>query len=162
MNNNPQNYLDRLKEISGKKHILLQDMYILTQAQTEAVNIEDVEKLDELIANKQLKIDEISKLDEEFGVYFRRLKQNLGVDSMEEVKGTEMEGIREFKSTINNIMKLMKEISEMENDNNMKAKKLLSSIGDEIRKINTGKKASSIYNSAPNMGSSSYFIDKKK
>ncbi|NLD49246.1 MAG: flagellar protein FlgN [Clostridiaceae bacterium] len=162
MTSSPEEYIERLSGISQKKYVLLQDLYILTQSQAVAIDCEEIKKLEELIENKQLKIDAITKLDDDFGVYFKRLKQILGVSSLDEVKEASYKGVKEFKTAVKNILDISKEISQMENDNNMKARKLLDSIGEEIRKMNMGRKANSVYNQAADMKQPSYYIDKKK
>ena len=162
MNNISIDFLQRLIEVSKKKYVLLKDIHKLTQVQTEVISGSDIEKLEELIKGKQGSIDSISKLDEEFGIYFKRLKQTLGVESLDEIKDIEIQGVKELRTVIGDIMTLLREISELEVNNNKSAKRLLEDIGDNIKKINAGHKANSIYNTAYNVETPSYFIDKKK
>lgn len=162
MNITSEEYIKRLIELSDKKRILLQDMHILTQEQAEAIAAQDVKRLEELVENKQLKIDGINKLDEEFEVYQKRLKQTLGVSSLDEVQNMKIEGISCLKEIIGSIFAIMKEISELEQDNNLKAKEVLNALGEELKKINAGKKVNAAYNYSSNIGEPSYFIDRKK
>jgi hypothetical protein len=162
MNTSPEKYIDRLQEVSAKKLALLQDMLLLTMAQAESITEDSVENLEQLIRGKQDKIDAIDKLDEEFSVYFARLKQELGVTSLDELQTKGIKGVKELKETIGQVMELIREISGVEKQNNDKANHLLDELGGEIRKLQQGKKMNSVYNPGPSMPPPSYFIDKKK
>lgn len=131
-------------------------------AQTEAINIEGMDGLKKLISDKQVKIDEINKIDEEFGVYFARLKQKLGINKLEEIKSSDLKGAKELQQTIGQIMELLKEINELEKHNNEKAKGFLNDLGAKIRQIKEGKKLSNAYSPGTGLRQPSYFIDKKK
>lgn len=159
-----EKYVERLIQISQKKLKLLQDMLLLTMAQAESINEDGVEALGKLISDKQEKIEEINRIDEEFGVYFYRFKKELKVKSLDELDldNTAIKGARELKEVISEIMKLIKEISEFENRNNAKAKGLLKTFSDELVKLRQGKKITQVYNPAPTIPPPSYFIDKKK
>jgi len=155
-------YIERLIGISKKKCGLLSDTLLLTKAQTQSITEESLEKLQGLIADKQTKIEAVGKLDEEFDIYFRRLKSELKIGSLDELKNfSGIKGIRELQDTIRQIMNTINDICEIEKKNNMKAKELLNELGDEIKKINQGKKMNSAYMPGP-VKPPSYFIDKKK
>jgi hypothetical protein len=161
MDTSPEKYMDRLIEISNKKQELLQNILALTKAQAGTINEDGIESLQKLIDEKQLVIDAINKLDEEFGVYFQRLKTTLKVTSLDQLNVSGIKGTKELKEVTEKIVKLITEISEIEKQNSEKGKKLLNQLGGEIRKINQGKKTNSAY-SPPPMSIPSYFIDKKK
>lgn len=155
-------YIDRLLEISTKKYKLLQDMLALTRAQARSINEDGVEDLQKLIDEKQARIDEINKLDEEFGVYFQRMKQQMKVKSLDELDMTGTTGAKELQLCIGEIMNTMEEISRLEKENGDNAKKLLDSFSEEIRKLNQGKKMNTAYKPGGSMIPPSYFIDSKK
>ncbi len=162
MDTNPEIYVERLIEASRKKYKCLQDMLLLTMAQSESINEDGLEGLQKLISDKQIKIDEINRIDEEFGVYFSRLKQKLGVSSLDEVVMPGLKGVDELKQTIKQIMELLSEIRENEQQNNEKARNLLNDLGSNIRKIREGRKLNSVYSQSSDLRPPSYFVDKKK
>lgn len=161
MDNTPETYVARLLEGTNKKLGLLQDMLVLTQQQEKVIDEDSLDELNRLIGSKQVLIDEINKLDEGFNVYFTRFKQVMKVERIDDVKGSNVKGIKELQDSIGQVMQLVGAISKIEADNSAKAKKLLEDIGGEIKKINQGKKVTSAYNPGPTQ-MPSYFIDKKK
>jgi hypothetical protein len=158
----PEEYIKRLTEISEKKYKFLQDIFILTGEQAKTMTEDGVEQLDGIIAAKQTLIEQIDKLDEEFNVYFLRLKQVLGIKSIDDLKSPSFHGMKDLQDSIRNVMLLIKNISEIDKQNNENAKKLLDDLGMEIKKINQGKKVNMAYKPSPVIQSPSYFIDKKK
>jgi len=157
----PEGYLIRLLEASNKKYKLLQDMLVLTTAQTQSITEESMKTLENLVEEKQAKIEEINKVDEEFNVYFHRFKQVLNIKSLDELQTSGIAGTKELKESVGKTINLLNEIFQMEKQNNNKAKCLLDNFSDELHKLQQGKKVNSVYNPAP-MQTSSYFIDKKK
>lgn len=156
-----EKYMDRLTEILHKKQGFLQEILDLTGSQTTAIDEEDLDKLQKLIEDKQTKIDAIDKLDEEFNVYFQRLKSTLKINSLAELNAVGSPKAVQLKEATAGILKLIVAIDDIEKVNSEKSKKLLDATGDEIKKLNQGKKVNSAYTPAP-LKLPSYFIDKKK
>lgn len=154
-------YIERLREISDKKYKLMSELLVLTREQSFTINEEGLDELDKLIAQKQTIIDEMSALDEEFDICFRELKSMLNINSLDELQGSGIKGIKELQETISKIMEVVKETIDLEKENRDKVKSLLDAFGNEIKKLNQGKRASSAYNPGP-IQSPSYFIDRKK
>lgn len=166
MNTTPEKYIERLNELLQKKKALLLDILTLTQAQSEAITDEDLDSLNNLINSKQLKMDAINKFDEEFGTYYQRLKSTLGISHLDQLDTAKLESsasesAKQLKGLTAEILKVIRDIGEIEKANDQKSKKLLEQFGSEIKKINQGKKANSAYNPGP-VSSPSYFLDKKK
>lgn len=157
----PEKYIERLIDLLKKKHVLLRSILSLTQAQVSQINEESIDKLQKLIDEKQHVIDDINSLDDEFNVYFTRLKSTLKINSLDELNAEELEGAKVLKEVTAGIISLIKEISELEKTNNEKSKELLGTLSGEIKKLNQGKKVNTGYVSKP-FNSASYFIDKKK
>lgn len=161
MDNNPERFVERLLQISNEKYGVVKDIHLITCKQTGTIIEDGVESLQQLIMLKQEKLDKINLLDEEFNVCFQRLKQELKVNNLNELKDANIAGIKDLKNIIAKIMESIKEISSIEKQNNIKAKNLLNEIGNEIRKISDGKKFNAAYNPTP-IRTRSFFIDKKK
>ncbi len=156
-----EKYIERLTGIQRKKTGLLQEILHLTRAQTSVITEDGIDELNRLVDQKQLKIDDMTGLDEEFGVYFNRLKSSQKVSSLDELELSGVEGAKALKELTGEILKIIGEISEIEQINSLKSKTLLDKLGGEIRKINQGKKVNTAYTPVQ-MKAPSYFIDKKK
>lgn len=166
MNITSEKYIERLNELSRKKKALLFDILKLTQAQTEAITEDGIDGLNRLINDKQSIIDDIGKLDEEFGTYYQRLKSTMEITHLEQLDDTKLEGsasegARQLKSLTSEILNVIRDISEIEKINSQKSNKLLEQFGNEIKKINQGKIANNAYKSGA-ASAPSYFLDKKK
>ena len=156
-----EKYMDRLTEILHKKQGFLQEIMDLTKSQTAAIDEESLEKLQKLIEDKQAKIDLIDKLDEEFNVYFQRLKSTLKINNLAELDAAGSPKAAQLKEATAGILKLIISIGDIEKVNSEKSQKLLKDMGNDIKKLNQGKKVNSAYTPAP-FKLPSYFIDKKK
>lgn len=161
MDTSAEKYFSRMIEILGKKKLLLMDMLTLTEAQTTAIQAELLDELQKLIEEKQQRIEAIDKLDEEFGIYFERLKTTAKVKKLEELEVSAYPIAKQLKEGTLEIIVLVGKIQELEKVNSTKSKKLLEQIGLNINKINQGKKINNAYNPSPG-DTSSYFVDKKK
>jgi hypothetical protein len=177
-------YLERLIENSKEKYIIISEILNITKAQSEVLNEDAMESLEQFINLKQTLLDRISKLDEDFEVYFKRLKTTLGIKSFAEIsedfliqyanlqnsKGINKLDIdytisimRDFKDIITEISEMINKITNLESENNKNANVLLNSFAAEVRKINHAKVASSAYQPGGGLiKPPSYFIDKKK
>lgn len=161
MDTTAEKYMEKLIDILKKKHVLLQSILSLTKAQSSQINEDAVEKLQKLIDEKQRVIDDINKLDDEFDVYFTRLKANVKINSLDELNAAGIESAKHLKEITAGIINLTMKISEVEKENDQKSKELLNKLGEEIKKVNQGKKISKTYASKPT-NNPAYFIDKKK
>lgn len=154
-------YMQELIEILNKKISLLEQIFDLTNAQSLAIDDGDTGWLESLVAEKQDKIDAINKLDEEFDTYFACLKSLLNIKRMDELKTDEIPGAAKLKQKVEEVVAIVKKISEVETRNNENAKALLNKFGEEIKSINQRKKANQAYASSP-LKPQAHFIDKKK
>lgn len=163
METNPEFCIERVIEASNKKYKCLQDLILLTMAQTEAISEDGMDGLDKLINEKQIKINEINKIDEDFGKYLNLLKQKLGINRLDELNTSQLKGAKELKEITGQIMNLLAEINKLEKQNYEKAKGLLDEFGAKIRQIREGKKLNNAYyNSGDGLVPPAYFLDKKK
>lgn len=159
-------YIERINELLNKKLSLLKDIWAITQKQTDTIQEDRLDELGALIDEKQKKIDLIEKIDEEFGVYFERMKSAFGISRLDQLDVSKLEnsaqgGARSLKSLTSEVMGVIKEISEVEKTNSNKSKELLNEFGNQIRNINSGKKVNNAYRPA-SYEVPSYFLDKKK
>ncbi len=157
----PETYIERLLEITNSKYKCLQDMLELTKDQANVIDGDQIEKLEVILDDKQRIIEKVDKLDDEFEVYFHRLKSEAKIKSLEELNISEVKGLKELKKSVSNVMGILKELSDMDKSNGSRVKKVLENVGNELKNINVAKKVNSAYGSIP-LQTESYFIDKKK
>lgn len=162
MENQLEKYFERLTEISREKRKKLEDILSITKAQSEEIEKDGIESLQKLLDDKQKKIEEIDKNDEDFDVYYKRIKQKYKIGSLENLNVSNVKEAKELQEVTGEIKKILEEICELEKQNSEKVKEALSSLSGEIRKINQGKKVSNVYSSDSAKNTASYFIDQKK
>ena len=166
MNMTSAQYIKRLNELLLKKKDYLLEILTLTQTQNKVITDDGLDRLDQLIKDKQLRIDEINKLDEDFGTYYQRLISTLAIshtNQLEKVmlENSASEGAKQLKDITAEVLDLIRNISEVEKVNSQKSAILLEQFGNEIKKINQGKKANNAYKPGA-INAPSYFLDKKK
>jgi flagellar biosynthesis/type III secretory pathway chaperone len=150
-----------LQEILDKKFKLMNGLLKLTEEQAGIISEDSLDQLGRIIAQKQKIIEAVDKLDEEFNVYFDRLKEKLNVDSLEQVKVSDIKGADRLKESVSRILEVVRAASDIDRKNSEKANKLINGLSSSIQKIAGGKKAASAYKPSPAQ-LPSYFIDKKK
>lgn len=157
-----EQYIQKLIELSEKKLVGLEEILNLTMKQSTVINEDSAEELQRIIDLKQQQMDSIDELDDAFNVYFSRLKSLLGVQSIEEVKMTQLKGAVELKSIITTIFETIKRIQLLENENNKKVREVVAKLTDDIRRVNQSKMVNNGYNIGAKLPPQSYYIDKKK
>ncbi len=158
----PEEYFMRLTEITLKKYYLLEEILCMTKAQSETINEDGINELGVLISGKQEKIDRIDKLDDQFEVYFKRLKQELGINNLAEADGKSLPGAKELQDVTGKVLGLLNEINEVEKSNNQKTVNLLNLFKGEIKSLNQAKKVNRAYHPVVATETPSYFINKKR
>lgn len=157
----PKDYIQRLNEISIKKSALIEELRLFTQNQNEAIRTGRYDDLERLLDDRKLRMDAVDKLDEQFLVYFSRLKSILSIGSLEELPRYNLPGTAELKSSVIKISECLKEIKIVEDENISLIKGELSETKNNIDRSNTFKRVSGAYypekNEVP-----SYYFDKKK
>lgn len=158
----PEQYVQKLTEISNKKQESLFQILKLTKEQTAVIAEAKADEIERLIQSKQLQIDYINELDTEFEVYYSRLKTVLNIQSLDEIKENQIQGVKELKQIVTIILNTIRQIQSLEIDNKNKAEEVVNNLAADIRRIKQSKIANNGYNVASRMPSPSYFIDQKK
>jgi archaellum component FlaC len=158
----PEQYVQKLIELSLQKLDAINEIFELTKKQSEIINEDSADKLQKLIELKQKQIDNIGELDEAFEVYFARLKSTLGIQSIDEIRMTQLQGAAELKQIVTIISEIYKKIQTLEIENKNRTEEIVNKLASEIRKIKQHKMANNGYNIASKLPNTSYFIDKRK
>lgn len=155
-------YIQKLFELSTKKLDGLREILNLTTKQSAVITENSIEELQEIINLKQQQMDKIDEVDGAFEVYYARLKSILGVQSLEEIKMTELNGTAELKQIVTTIFTVTKQIQNLENENNNKVRDILTKLGTDIRQVNQSKIANNGYNVGGKIPQQSHYFDRKK
>lgn len=156
-----EQYIQKLQKLSEKKMEGLRNILKLTQEQSSVITEDSIEELQKIIDLKQNEMDKIDELDQAFEVYYSRLKSMMGVQSLEEIRMSELTGATELKQTITTIYELTKSIQMLENSNNNKVREVLHKLGSEIKQIKQGQVINNGYNIGGKLPPQSYFDTKK-
>ncbi|WP_313563082.1 flagellar protein FlgN [Ruminiclostridium cellobioparum] len=159
---NADQYIQKLLELSEKKLSGLRQILKLTEEQSNVITEDNVEELQRIIDLKQQQMDIIDELDQAFEVYYSRVKSVLGVQSLEEIRMSELNGAAELKQIITTIYDITRQIQNLESVNNKKVKEILNRLSSEIRQIKQGQVVNNGYNIGGKMPQQSYYFDKKK
>lgn len=158
----PEQYIQKLIELSEKKLNALNEILNLTKRQSKIISEDSADKLNRLIDLKQCQINMIDELDDAFEVYYSRLKSLLGVQSIEEIEMTQFQGVVELKQIVTTIFDTTKYIQSLEIENKNRVQAIVDKLAADIRRIKQHKVANNGYNVAAKLPKPSYFFDKKK
>lgn len=154
-------YVQKLIELSEKKLDSLKEIFNLTKQQSGVISEDNVEEINRLIELKQKQIDNIDELDSSFEVYYSRLKSVVGVDSIEELRMSQISGAAELKQLITVIFDTAKKIQTLEIDNKTRVEAIVNKLAEDIKKIKQSKAVNNGYNMGAKLPPQSYFDQKK-
>lgn len=158
---NEQQLINQMIDLSEKKLEQLTALEQLSRRQSVAFANRDVDEIEILLDKKDGIIDHIKKLDDAFLSASGKLKGLLGIESLEAISGTDLDGKDRLKGLIAEIASMVESIIRIEQDSIDSAAKIKNEVGDKIKEINAGKRATAAYGIKPS-GPPSYFFDKKK
>ncbi|CAH2211905.1 flagellar export chaperone FlgN [Tepidibacter aestuarii] len=137
---NIRELINLLIQISETKYNLMKDIYEITKVQKIAIENDNSDSLISYIEKKQDKIDGVDKLDKQFYSLYIKLKEDLNIDSIEHIDTQKYLEIKDLKIKIENILKLTKEIDEIDKINTKKVKEELEKVKENIKNIKNDKK----------------------
>lgn len=157
-----EEYVMRLNESLEKKLVFLNEILSYTNEQSDAIAADDYDKINNIIDKKQESIDQANKLDDEFEIYFKRLKTNLNVKSLDDIKIIGISGAEKLKEMVEAVCTILSKIKEEEKENMEKTKVAFEKLKNIMNQMKVGKKANSAYLEKKSLEVESYFIDSKK
>lgn len=155
--------LTKLIEYGEVKLEKLKEIRSLTEQQKDAIDREDFETLNRLIAEKQKVIDFIDRCDSAFQEEMERLKEEMGISSLSMLKDIQGTGGETGKlvGVVGEIVNSIRDIQALEKQNHLKLLKGMGQVKEKLRKVRQGKKGLAGYN--PGRGTEfGSFIDKRK
>ncbi|NLO39466.1 MAG: flagellar biosynthesis protein FlgN [Ruminiclostridium sp.] len=156
-----QQLMNQMIALSQKKLELLKDLKRLSEKQNQAFKDKELDEIENLLNKKDEIIEYVQKLDDAFLNVSENLKQQLGIQDLEALSETTLDGKLALKELISEITGVVELIIQLEQDSYGKATDMKDELGDKIKGVNSGKKITSAYSIKPT-SSPSYFFDKKK
>lgn len=161
-------HVNKMIEIINEKLMLLESLFGYTLEQSQAINEDDIDRLNSLVDKKSGLIEKIDAIDGKFEAEFTELKAKFGVKSLADIRKDDMKGdiegmenIDELKACTGKVISMIQKIKVAEEENHGKAKRLIDLLEEKMKKINRGKKLKSVYGDS-RKNAPSYFINKKK
>lgn len=163
-NDSAQKYLTKLIELTKQKLCILEEVDELCCAQQTMITEDRIDELEISVGQKQSYIDKIKLLDEQYEVYFKRMKFELKIKTMEELAHKNMcpDLVSDLKVYTAKVLDLISLITEHERKNQILIENFMEEIKNDLNVINNNRKLGSAYTPTNPAGQSSYFIDSKK
>lgn len=149
--------VEDLIKITKEKSRFLEEIYVLTEGQMNAINDENIDDLNDLIEGKQLKIDHIKELDVKFDGIVTQIKKELKISELSELTGGNAQILQE---EIRNVYAVLRKIVEIEKQNSETLNEKRDDIHSKISHTNKGKIAMMQYSGGSNY-MNAVFFDKK-
>jgi len=120
-----RSYFHEMRDILEKKHIYLKQVYELTLKQSEALNANQLRNFIDLSCGKQDIITRINNLDKHFEGIYELTKQSKKSEAFDEVF-LKQKDLFNMQQTIGIIQDIVEEIRQLESQNDILYKKLIS------------------------------------
>ncbi|HZJ83159.1 MAG TPA: flagellar protein FlgN, partial [Clostridia bacterium] len=130
------NYLEKLIDISIRKKQALEKILDITKVQTRAIDQDEMELLNQCINDKQGYIETIDHLDSQFSKIYVGIKDK-------NIQGLKLHG--KLMTLVSEIQGIIREISNIENTNDIGIKKAMENLKLKMRQLQTGKKGHTAY-----------------
>jgi hypothetical protein len=156
-----EEYIQRLTDISSKKVTLLDEILLFTKSQNEVIKGQRFDEMDQLLKERQKRMDAVDKLDEQFVVYSERLKEILSLSSLEELPKHDLPGTAELKRVVDSISQILRKTKEIDDENTALVKDEMKVTQGQIKNANEHKRLTGAYYPNPNSGQSVFFDQKK-
>lgn len=153
--------IEYLLRLSDGKLFLVKQLLTLTEQQSEGLESNEIDILNQIVEQKQNVMGRIDVLDKEFLGKYDLLKGEYLIDHIENMHFDDKGNMRLLQDKIREIQTLTEKIKKIDDANIERLKKNMEVVKSEIKKVKFGKKISQGYNNKGTDGIS-IFIDKKQ
>lgn len=153
--------IKKMVTLLKEKQELLVQILKYTKDLSKVVDTEDVRDIRISVELKQIIIDKVDKVDEDFYKAFSELKQKENIDEISQLDLEKYPQAKEIKEKTKEILLTFKEIKKIEDDNLIRANISKNKLKVKLKEVNRGKKIINGYN-AYNNAYVSVMIDQKK
>ncbi|MBU5676696.1 flagellar protein FlgN [Alkaliphilus sp. MSJ-5] len=154
--------IEYLLKLSEGKLFLINQLLTLTQQQSEGLESEESDILNEIIEQKQNIMDRIDVLDKEFVSKYDLLKGEFLIDNVETMQTDDKNSMRLLQDKIREIQVLTGKIQQIDNSNIERLKKNMELVKNELKKVKFGRKIAQGYGNNKVTDGISIFVDKKQ
>ena len=154
--------IEYLVKLSEGKLFLINQLLTLTQQQSEGLDSEEVDILNEIIEQKQSIMGRIDVLDKEFIGKYDLLKNEFLISNVGSMEDDDKNKMRYLQDKISEIQALTEKIQQIDNSNVERLKKNMELVRNELKKVKFGQKISKGYSNNKSTEGISIFIDKMK
>jgi len=158
---NENSVISELVSLIDRKRKLFDNIMEITMKQKKDIEENEANTIGELVKYKQSEIDSIDEIDKLFSERFNMLKNQLKVNTLEEVDFTKYPRLKNLKLKVEEIMSLAQKIMQIEESNKGKLTSIIDGLKKEMRQVNIGKKSIKAYE-MPIINNDGIYIDKKK
>lgn len=145
--------------ISNEKLVLLNKLLELTNMQKIAISKSDMQKIDDILNEKDELIKSIDALDVKFLTCFSELKAKNNIKKLDELDSLATPSLKELKEVVNEITSTLMAISLLDDENTRLLKEDLEEIKASLKTVKNGQRAYSGYNKTLD---NNIMIDEKK
>jgi len=157
-----QELIEYLFKLSEGKLFLVNQLLTLTKQQSEGLESEETDILNEIIEQKQNIMSRIDVLDKEFVGKYDLLKNEFLIDNVDNMHVDDKNNMRLLQNKIKEIQILTEKIQQIDNINVERLKRNMELVRSELKKVKFGKKVSKGYSNNKVTDKVSIFIDKKQ
>lgn len=161
MSGDINSYIGRLQALLEQKKEALEAINKLTMAQQADIEKNQGENLSNFIDEKQLEIEKIQVIDEDFENTFEIFKSQLKIKTLDDIDIKDYPQFRDVKKVISEIMDLAKNIMELELKNKDRVSDIIEDLKKELKTVRLGQKSIKAYEK-PNINIGGVYIDRKK
>lgn len=151
--------IDNLISLVDSKYEQLEEIYLLTKQQTSVIEESDMNRLLELIDEKQQKIDLIVKFDSQFEAITDDIKTIYDVKSLDALEAPDT-NLEILKEKISRVTDILHQIIQIENSNKEKMNEAKRQLENKMNRAQTGKVAIKQYGGL-NGYADAVFFDRK-
>ena len=153
------NIIDKMIVLSQDKKKHIKSLLDLTKEQKVFIENEDMDGINNIIADKEKLMSQVDLLDIEFLSLYKEIKDLENIQSLDEINGIKYSNLKDLQEVIGNINILLSNISLIDKENTAKMKINLENIKNGLKHVKEVKKAYKGYNYE---SEASILIDEKK
>lgn len=153
--------MNDLVELLEEKKAVLEKIHELTLKQKEDIENNQGDNINGFIDKKQVEIDKINVIDEDFANTVKKLKLELDIESLEQVDTDRFPQMKVMRVKIEEILNLGNDIMKLEEYNKDKIIEIINHIKKDLKAVNLGRKSVKAYEK-PNIDVGGIYIDRKK
>jgi len=153
--------MNDLVELLEGKIAALEKIHELTLKQKEDIKNNQGDNINGFIDKKQVEIDKINVIDEDFANTVKKLKLELDIESLEQVDTDRFPQMKVIRVKIEEILNLGNDIMKLEEYNKDKIIEIINNIKKDLKAVNLGRKFVKAYEK-PNIDVGGIYIDRKK